>query len=72
MSNQLNRKVLKVNNRKEVTTGFVYTPNKGYKSVAEPSIFSWSVSGRGVQGESVNSSGDVGSKQIINKQRKPI
>ena len=72
MSKQLNRKVLKVNNRTEVTTGFVYTPNKGYKSVAEPSIVSWSGSGRGVQGESVNSSGDIGSKQIINKQRKPM
>lgn len=72
MSNQLNRKFLKVNNRTEVTTGFVYTPNKGYKSVAEPSIVSWNGSGKGVQGESVNSSGDVGSKQIINKQRKPM
>jgi hypothetical protein len=72
MSKQLNRKILKVNNRTEVTTGFVYTPNKGYKSVAEPSIVSWSGPGRGVQGESVNSSGDVGSKQIVNKQRKPI
>jgi hypothetical protein len=72
MSNQLNRKVLKVNNRTEVTTGFVYTPDRGYKSVAEPSIVSWNGSGRGVQGESVNSSGDVGSKQIINKQRKPM
>jgi len=72
MSKQLNRKVLKVNNRTEVTTGFVFTPNKGYKYVAEPSIVSWNGSGRGVQGESVNSSGDVGSKQIINKRRKPM
>ena len=55
MSKQLNRKVLKVNNRTEVTTGFVYTPDRGYKSVAEPSIVTWNGPGKGVQGESVNS-----------------
>ena len=70
MSKQLNRKILKVNNRKEVTTGFVYTPNKGYKSVAEPSIVSWNGSGRGVQGESVNSGTNSGKTQLL-KNRKP-
>jgi len=70
MSKQLNRKVLKVNNRTEVTTGFVYTPDRGYKSVAEPSIFSWSGSGKGVQGESVNSKTGSGKTQLI-KNRKP-
>ena len=70
MSSQLNRKVLKVNNRIEVTTGFVYTPDRGYKSVAEPSIVTWNGSGRGVQGESVNSGTGSGKTQLI-KNRKP-
>jgi hypothetical protein len=70
MSNQLNRKVLKINNRTEVTTGFVYTPDRGYKSVAEPSIVSWNGSGKGVQGESVNSNTGSGKTQLI-KNRKP-
>ena len=71
MSKQLNRKVLKINNRTEVATGFVYTPNKGYKSVAEPSIVSWNGSGRGVQGESVNAKTGSGKQQLI-QNRKPI
>lgn len=69
MSKQLDRKVLKVNNRTQVTTGFVYTPNKGYKSVAEPSIVSWNGSGRGVQGESVNAKTGSGKTQLL-KNRK--
>ena len=71
MSKQLDRKVLKVNNRQEVTTGFVYTPDKGYKSVAEPSIVTWTGSGRGVQGESVNSGTGSGKTQLL-KNRKPV
>ena len=71
MSKQLDRKILKVNNRTQVTTGFVYTPNKGYKSVAEPSIVSWNGSGRGVQGESVNSGTGSGKTQLL-KNRKAI
>jgi hypothetical protein len=70
MSKQLDRKYLKINNRQEVTTGFVYTPDKGYKSVAEPSIVTWTGSGRGVQGESVNSGTGSGKTQLI-KNRKP-
>ena len=62
MEPQLNRRPLKVNNRKGVEQRFVSTP----------SIFTWASRGRGVQGESVNASGDVGSKQIINKLRKPM
>ena len=71
MSKQLNRKVLKVNNRTEVTTGFVFTPNKGYKSVAEPSIVSWANRGKGVQGETVNSQ-NVASKFVIRKAGKAL
>ena len=69
MSKQLNRKVLKVNNRTEVTTGFVYTPNKGYKSVAEPSIVSWKSYGRCVQGESVNSGTGSGKTQLLRNRK---
>ena len=71
MSKQLDRKVLKINNRQEVTTGFVYTPDKGYKSVAEPSIVTWTGSGKGVQGESVNSGTGLGKTQLL-KNRKAI
>lgn len=71
MEPQLNRRPLKVNNRKGVEQRF--QPAKPtVKSETRASIFSWASRGRGVQGESVNSSGDVGSKQIINKLRKPI
>jgi hypothetical protein len=70
MSKQLNRKVLKVNNRTEVSTGFIYTPDRGYKSVAEPSIVSWNGYGKGVEGESVNSQTGSGKAQLI-KNRKP-
>jgi hypothetical protein len=69
MSKQLDRKILKVNNRTQVTTGFVYTPNKGYKSVAEPSIVSWNGSGRGVQGESVNSGTGSGKTQLLRNRK---
>jgi hypothetical protein len=71
MSKQLDRKYLRINNRQEVTTGFVYTPDKGYKSVAEPSIVTWTGSGRGVQGESVNSGTGSGKTQLL-KNRKAI
>jgi hypothetical protein len=70
MSKQLDRKILKVNNRTQVTTGFVYTPDRGYKSVAEPSIVSWNGPGKGVQGETVNSKTGSGKTQLI-KNRKP-
>jgi hypothetical protein len=71
MSKQLDRKYLRINNRQEVTTGFVYTPDRGYKSVAEPSIVTWTGSGRGVQGESVNSGTGSGKTQLL-KNRKAI
>ena len=70
MSNQLNRKVLKVNQRTGITQSFQYV-EPTIKSVAKPSIFAWASRGKGVQGETVNSQ-DNGSKQIINKRRKPM
>ena len=71
MEPQLNRRPLKVNNRKSVEQRFeIAKPT--VKSETRASIFTWASRGRGVQGESVNASGDVGSKQIINKLRKPM
>ena len=71
MSNQLNRKTLKVNNRTSITQSFKYSEPLT-KSIERPSILSWANRGRGVQGESTNSSGDSGSQQIVNKLRKPL
>lgn len=71
MEPQLNRRPLKINNQKGVEQRF-QSAKPTIKSETRASIFSWASRGRGVQGESVNSSGDVGSKQIVNKLRKPI
>jgi hypothetical protein len=68
---KLNRRPLKINNRKSVEQRFE-SAKPTIKSETRASIFSWASRGRGVQGESVNSSGDVGSKQIISKLRKPM
>lgn len=71
MSKQLNRKILKINNRSSVKQVFQYV-EPTFKSHTEPSILSWANRGKGVQGESYNSSDAVGFKQIINKRRKPM
>ena len=70
MSSRLNRKVLKVNNRRSVKQVFQYA-EPTIKGVASPSIVTWAGPGKGVEGESVNAQ-DTGSKQIINKRRKPM
>jgi len=70
MSNQLNRKILKVNNRTGIKQIFQYAEPK-VKSAARASVLSWASRGKGVQGESTNAQ-DLGSKQIINKRRKPM
>jgi hypothetical protein len=72
MGKQLNRKVLKVNNRRSVKQEFTFNNNLGYKSKADPSIVTWASPGKGMNGESVNSSGDVGSRQIANRNWRPI
>jgi hypothetical protein len=71
MSKQLNRKTLMVNQRRGIKQHFNYTPDFSPKSVAEPSIVSWAHRGRGVQGETVNSS-STNDKFIVNKNRKPL
>ena len=67
---QLNRKILKVNNRKGITQKFV-SVEPTVKSETRASIFAWASRGRGVEGESTNAQ-DNNSKQIINKLRKPM
>lgn len=71
MSKQLKRKLLMVNQKRGIVQHFNYV-EPAMKSVASPSIVTWPNPGRGTKGESVNSSGDVGSKQIVNRNWKPI
>jgi hypothetical protein len=71
MSKQLNRKPLMVNQRRGIKQEFQYVEG-GYKADAQPSIVTWKAPGRGTKGESVNSSGDVGSRQIVNRNWKAI
>ena len=71
MSKQLNRKVLKVNNRSSVKQVFQYVEPM-FKAHTQPQILSWGSRGRGVEGESYNSSDANGFRQIINKRRKPM
>jgi hypothetical protein len=70
MSKQLNRKILKVNNRDIADQQFIPT-RPVVKGTSRASIFSWASAGKGVEGESTNAQ-DLGSKQIINKRRKPM
>lgn len=70
MSKQLNRKLLKVNNRSGIVKHFPYNTNIGEKSVENSSVVQWKGYGRGVQGESVNSKTNSGKKQLI-QNRKP-
>jgi hypothetical protein len=70
-SQKLNRKPLMVNQRRGIKQHFGYDASLGYKSVANPSIVSWSSRGKGVQGESVNSQNNA-SKLIVNKNWKPL
>lgn len=71
MSKQLKRKLLMVNQRRGIVQHFNYQ-EPAMKSVAKPSIATWPNPGRGTKGESVNASGDVGSKQIVNRNWRPV
>jgi hypothetical protein len=70
VSNQLNRKILKVNQRKSITQQFQYV-EPTFKAHTRPSVFAWANRGRGVQGETVNSQNQAG-KFIVNKNWKPV
>ena len=70
MSKQLGRKLLKVNNQSSVKQVFQYV-EPTLKSVANPSVVTWSGPGRGVEGESTNSS-STNDDQILRKNWRPI
>lgn len=70
-SPQLNRKILKVNNRISISQEFSFNANLGYKSVAEPRVVTWKGRGKGVQGESVNSKNNA-SRLIVNRNWRPL
>jgi len=57
-----------VNQRRGIKQHFEYVPPI-VKSVANPSVVTWSSPGRGVEGESVNSGGE---NFIVNKNWKPL
>lgn len=70
-SPKLNRKSLKINNRTSIKQEFSYNTNVGFKSKANPSIVSYQTRGKGVQGETINSTNNA-SRLIVNKNWKPI
>ena len=70
-SPKINRKILKVNNRTSISQEFSFDANVGYKAVAKPSIVSWGSRGKGVEGESVNSTNNAG-RLIVNRNWKPL
>lgn len=70
-SPKLNRKILNVNRRTEIKQSFSYDSNLGYKSDATPSIVTWQTRGKGVQGETINSTNNA-ARLIINRNWKPL
>ena len=70
-SPQINRQPLRVNNRRSVKSEFVFNNNLGFKSKANPSVVTWQTRGRGVQGESVNSTNNA-ARSIVNRNWKPL
>ena len=71
MGKKLIRNPLKVNQRTGIRQEFNFHTNLGFKSKAEPSVVSWGNRGRGVQGESTNSTNNAAS-QIINRNWRPM
>ena len=70
-SPKINRKPLVPNNRKNVKSEFSYNTNLGFKSKANPSVVSYATRGKGVQGETVNSTNNR-ARLVINRNWKPI
>lgn len=69
-SPRLMRKPLRINGGNKRSFKFVYNRNLRYKASAAPKIVTWAHSGKGVQGESVNSKSQ--SIFIINRNWRPI
>ena len=70
-SPKLNRQILRVNNRRSINQEFSFDANLGYKSVANPSVARWQTRGKGVQGETINSTNNA-ARLIVNRNWKPI
>jgi len=70
MSKHLDRKLLKVNNRSNIKQVFQYV-EPTLKSIANPSIVTWAGPGKGIEGESTNSS-STNDGQIIRRNSRPI
>ena len=70
-SPKINRQVLRPNNRRNVKSEFNFNTNLGFKSKANPSVVTYATRGKGVQGETINSTNNA-SRLIINKNWKPI
>lgn len=70
-SPKINRRVLRTNARDGIKQHFGYAQPTKYKSVAEPRVLTWKTRGKGVQGETINSTNNA-SRLIVNRQWKPI
>ena len=70
-SQKINRKTLKVNNRRSINQEFSFNTNLGFKSKANPSVVTYATRGKGVQGEEVNSTNNA-ARLIVNKNWKPL
>ena len=67
----IERQPLRPNQQRGIVQHFPYNKNLGYKSKANPSVVSWASRGKGVQGETINST-NTASKFVVNKIWKPL
>jgi hypothetical protein len=70
-SPKINRKLLRPNRRDGIVQHFDYVPSNKFKSAAEPKVFTYLTRGKGVQGETVNSTNNA-ARLIVNRNRKPL
>jgi len=70
-SPKINRQVLRPNNRRNVKSEFNFNTNLGFKSEANPSVVTYQTRGKGVQGETVNSTNER-ARLVINRNWKPL
>lgn len=70
-SEKMDRKRLMVNQRRGIKQHFQFNTNLGMKSKANPSVVSWASRGKGVQGETTNSTNPAG-RLIVNRNWKPL
>ena len=70
-SPKISRQVLRPNNRRNVKSEFNFNTNLGFKSKANPSVVTYQTRGKGVQGETVNSTNER-ARLVINRNWKPL